>query len=68
MERKQFLDAQNVWPGKIVYGKTSEKCTCGEKMKPAQINLMKKGKILIDFEDVSDIRANVLNLIKKVEF
>ena len=36
-------------------------------MKSIQIDLMKKGKILIDFEDVSDIRSNVLNQISKVE-
>ncbi len=66
--KKTVLRCPKCMAGKIVYGKTTEKCACGEKMKPAQINLMKKGKILIDFEDVSDIRSNVLNLIKKVEF
>jgi len=66
--KKTVLRCPKCMAGKIVYGKTSEKCICGEKMKPAQINLMKKGKILIDFEDVSDIRSNVLDLIKKVEF
>jgi len=66
--KKTVLRCPKCMAGKIVYGKTSEKCVCGEKMKPAQINLMKKGKILIDFEDASDIRSNVLDLIKKVEF
>ncbi len=36
-------------------------------MKSIQINLMKKGKILVDFEDASNIRSNVLNQISKVE-
>jgi len=66
--KKTVLRCPKCMTGKIVYGKTSKKCACGEKMKPAQINLMKKGKILIDFEDVSDIRSNVLDIIKKVEF
>jgi len=66
--KKTVLRCPKCMAGKVVYGKATEKCACGEKMKPAQINLMKKGKILIDFEDVSDIRSNVLDRIKKVEF
>ncbi len=65
--KKTVLRCPKCASGKIAYGKTAEKCICREKMKSIQIDLMKKGKILIDFEDVSDIRSNVLNQISKVE-
>ena len=65
--KKTVLRCPKCASGKIAYGKTAEKCIGGEKMKSIQIDLMKKGKILIDFEDVSDIRSNVLNQISKVE-
>ncbi len=66
--KKTVLRCPKCMKGKVVYGKTSEKCTCGEKMKPAQKDLMKKGEILIDFEDVTSLRTKVLNQISKVEF
>lgn len=65
--KKTVLRCPKCASGKITYGKRAEKCICGGKMKSIQIDLMKKGKILIDFEDVSDIRSNVLNQISKVE-
>ncbi|HQG61770.1 MAG TPA: nicotinate phosphoribosyltransferase [Methanofastidiosum sp.] len=65
--KKTVLRCPKCGSGKITYGKTNEKCACGEKMKSIQINLMKKGKISVDFEDASNIRSNVLNQISKVE-
>ncbi|HOC78502.1 MAG TPA: nicotinate phosphoribosyltransferase [Methanofastidiosum sp.] len=65
--KKTILRCPKCLSGKITYGKTNEKCTCGEKFKPAQKQLMKKGKILIDFEDANEIRDRVLDQIKIVE-
>jgi nicotinate phosphoribosyltransferase len=65
--KKTLLRCPKCLSGKITLGKADEKCTCGEKFKPVQKQLMKKGKILIDFEDASEIRNRVLNQIKIVE-
>lgn len=65
--KKNVFRCPKCMSGKIVYKKASEKCSCGEIMKPIQKNLMKNGKILIDFKDAGYLRANVLNQIKKVE-
>ncbi len=65
--KKTVLRCPKCMSGKIVYKKTSEKCDCGQTMKSVQKNLMKNGKILIDFQDVGYLRANVLTQIKKVE-
>lgn len=65
--KKTLLRCPKCLSGKITLGKADEKCTCGEKFKPVQKQLMKKGKILIDFEDASEIRNRVLDQIKIVE-
>ena len=65
--KKTLLRCPKCLSGKIAYGKTNEKCACGEKFKPVQKQLMKNGKIMIDFEDASEIRNQVLNQIKIVE-
>ena len=65
--KKTLFRCPKCLSGKIAYGKTNEKCACGEKFKPVQKQLMKNGKIMIDFEDASEIRNQVLNQIKIVE-
>ncbi|KYC54175.1 MAG: putative nicotinate phosphoribosyltransferase [Candidatus Methanofastidiosum methylothiophilum] len=65
--KKTVLRCPKCLSGKIAYGTTHEKCTCGEKFKPIQKQLMKNGKILLDFEEASKTRDKVLDQIKIVE-
>lgn len=65
--KKTLLRCPKCLSGKITYGTVNEKCTCGEKFKPIQKQLMKNGKILIDFDDATKIRDRVLDQIKIVE-